>query len=155
MSPWKIPGACKWTWALRLPCSIHPPPSPSVLLPTTTGMASLPSPGAMALAAPLPWLHSHKCYLWRDPAPPSSATPHSLLTLIRGPFPGLVFLIATSSLSGIKHMFPQKVVLSISGHGAQSGTEYELTWQWTETVTECKSVYTCHLEVWRKWGRNS
>ena len=70
------PKACTWTLTLRLLCSIQPPSSPSVLPPATTDMASLPGPEAAALAAPLPGIH--RCYLCRHPAPPSSATPHSV-----------------------------------------------------------------------------
>ena len=49
---------------------------------------------------------------------------------------------------------PKAVVLSASVCVALSGTKYEFTWQQTETVTECKSLCACHLEMWRKWGRN-
>ena len=57
-------------------------------------MASLPGPGAAALAAPLPGILPRRCYLCTDPAAPSSATPHPLLTLTRGTLPALVFLRA-------------------------------------------------------------
>ena len=57
-------------------------------------MASLPGPVAVALAAPLPGVLSHGGYLCTDPAAPSSATPHPLLTLTRGTLPALVFLRA-------------------------------------------------------------
>ena len=106
MSPRKTPEACTWTRALRLPCSFQPPSSPSVLPPATTGMASLPGPGAVARAAPLPGILSHRCYLCRDPAPPSCSTPHPLLTLIGGTFPPLVFLRAPAPIWYEVHAAP-------------------------------------------------
>ena len=57
-------------------------------------MASLPGPGAAALAAPLPGVLSHGCHLCRDPAAPSRTTPHPLLTLTRGTVPALAFFRA-------------------------------------------------------------
>ena len=107
MSPRKTPEACTWTRALRLPCSFQPPSSPSVLPPATTGMASLPSPEAAALAAPLPGILSYKCYLCRDPAPPSSATPRSVHADPRH-FTALVFLRAPAPVWYEAHAAPRQ-----------------------------------------------
>ena len=104
----KSPGACTWTRVLKLLCSIQPPSSPCVLPPTTTGMASLPGPGAAALAAPLPGILSQRCYLCRDPAPPSYAIPHPLLMLIQGTFPALVFLRAPAPVWYEAHAAPRQ-----------------------------------------------
>ena len=57
-------------------------------------MVSLPGPGAVAVAPPLPGILSRSCYLCRYPAVPSCTTPHPLLMLTQGMIPVLVFLRA-------------------------------------------------------------
>ena len=108
--PGRPPGACTWTQALRLLCSIQRPSSPFVLPPATTGMASLPCPGDAALGALMPGILSHRCYFCRDPTPPSSAILNPLLMLIRGSFPALVFLRALTPVWYEAHAAPRQWV---------------------------------------------